>query len=355
MASPYANMELAILATKRALDASEVPVRYWQWDDWWYPGAPVFVNCVDEWEMLPEAFPSGLEGVRAELDGAPFLYYMPYWCQNATQWQPTTVASELWDFLTHSECGWACEYALVDASQSLDFHAALFERYTQRGLAAFEQDFMVTSFLKTLLYRQRLDEYERWALGLGDAAERHSVPIQFCMATPSDVQLSVQMDWVTNARTSDDYALPGNLANFGGGALLAWAFGLRPSKDSFWTSVEQGSRPYAAGSNPGTDLELNAIVAATSTGPVGISDAAGRSNATLAKRTCSADGALLQPDKPLTPADRTLTSGWAQLAGGGRLWTSSATVEDATLHLALATDVKNAASLPLLKTDLWCF
>ena len=40
-------------------------------------------------------------------------------------------------------------------------------------------------------------------------------------------------------------------------------------------------------------MELNAIVAATSTGPVGIGDAAGETDAALVARTCAADGALL--------------------------------------------------------------
>ena len=45
------------------------------------------------------------------------------------------------------------------------------------------------------------------------------------------------------------------------------------------------------------------ILALFSTGPVGIGDGLGHTNATRAKATCTADGTLLQPDKPLTPLD----------------------------------------------------
>ena len=42
------------------------------------------------------------------------------------------------------------------------------------------------------------------------------------------------------------------------------------------------------------------MVAAFSTGPVGLGDGPGYTNPTLALATCRADGTLLQPDKPLT-------------------------------------------------------
>jgi hypothetical protein len=44
-----------------------------------------------------------------------------------------------------------------------------------------------------------------------------------------------------------------------------------------------------------------------STGPVGISDKIGATNASLIMATCDASGRLLQPSKPLTPSDRMYT------------------------------------------------
>ena len=108
---------------------------------------------------------------------------------------------------------------------------------------------MVTNFLKTRA-RQVPDEYERWFLGMAAAAEATRTPLQLCMALPSDAILSAKADWATNARASDDYALPVNLPQFGGGALLLWALGLRPSKDTFWTTSNSTKRAYAAGANP---------------------------------------------------------------------------------------------------------
>ena len=45
---------------------------------------------------------------------------------------------------------------------------------------------------------------------------------------------------------------------------------------------------------PGTDLELNALIATLSTGPVAIGDGPYRSNRSLIMRSCTEDGLLLQ-------------------------------------------------------------
>ena len=148
-------------------------------DDWWYPGHPVYVWCVSEWSMVDYAFPSGLEGMHAKL-GLPFLYYMPYWCQdNHTTHAGSSEAK--WGFLTQDECGWECEFTFVSGSQSEDFHVELFKEFKgAKGMSNYEQDFMVTNFLKTNLYRTNLTEYVDWARGLNAAAAQTQIPIQYC-------------------------------------------------------------------------------------------------------------------------------------------------------------------------------
>jgi hypothetical protein len=61
--------------------------------------------------------------------------------------------------------------------------------------------------------------------------------------------------------------------------------------------------------NPGSNCELNAIVATLSTGPVSIADKAGDTNSTLVRRCIRADGRILQPDKPATSVDSMLLNG----------------------------------------------
>ena len=365
-AGPGKNMEDVAVEVKTALDTQKVPIRYWQWDDWWYPGHAVYVWCVADWSMIPEAFPSGLEGLYKKL-GVPFLYYMPYWCMDNHTHAPK------WSFITTEDCGWECEYTFVRGEQSKDFHVELFTKYKPLGLSNYEQDFMVTNFLKTNLYRTNLTEYIQWAAGLNAAGEETQVPIQYCMATPSDIMMSVSMDWVTNARASDDYAGGSdNLLTEPHAALLMWALGIRPSKDNFWTS-NVTDNPYSVlhRMNPGSNVELNAITAALSTGPVGISDKIGATNATLIMHTCDAGGRLLQPNKPLTPSDRMYTMiGQAgncptcrgllpQTGSQGELWSTYAAVGDVTVWSTVSVNIGGVGNydhnipLPLSTVDLY--
>lgn len=210
------------------------------------------------------------------------------------------------------------------------------------------------SQLKTNLYRTNLSEYPAWAQGLNDAAQETEVPIQFCMAMPSDIMLSVELDWVTNARASDDYAGGSdNLLSMPHAALLMWSLGIRPSKDNFWTS-NVTDNPYQKNSNtpknPGSNVELNTIVAVLSTGPVGISDKVGATNATLIMATCDANGRLLQPSKPLTPSERMYTTIGAA-GSSAELWSTYSSVGDTTQWLTVGTRI--ATSLPLSAADLF--
>ena len=166
---------------------------------------------------------------------------------------------------------------------------------------------------------------------MNDAALVRGLPIQLCMTLPSDLMQSLEMDAVTNYRASGDYA---GLANFdiGGSSLLAWALGLRPSKDNFWTArppsqVESGL-PWPVSSNPGSNCELNAVIATLSTGPFGIADAAGTTNRTIVHAGTRQDGLILQPDRPATFIEAMFDGASAP---GGHVW---ATHTRAKLYLS---------------------
>ena len=53
-AGPGMNMEDVAVKVKSTLDEQHVPVKYWQWDDWWYPGHAVYVklHCWVWWILL---------------------------------------------------------------------------------------------------------------------------------------------------------------------------------------------------------------------------------------------------------------------------------------------------------------
>ena len=56
--------------------------------------------------------------------------------------------------------------------------------------------------------------------------------------------------------------------------------------------------------------ELHTLLALFTTGPVGFSDAAGRTNATLLRRIAVTDGTLISPSRPMTSADRVYSAAW---------------------------------------------
>jgi hypothetical protein len=56
---------------------------------------------------------------------------------------------------------------------------------------------------------------------------------------------------------------------------------------------------------------LHTMLALMTTGPVGFSDAVGRTNATLLAATALPDGTLVQPSRPATPLDLTYGDGWS--------------------------------------------
>ena len=85
-------------------------------------------------------------------------------------------------------------------------------------------------------------------------------------------------------------------------------------QDNFWSGDNQPRQAGFKEPNPGSNGELNAIIATMSTGPVGPADGAGQHNATRLRQTCRADGRILQPEKPLTPIDATFQ---AVLNGSG--------------------------------------
>ena len=169
--------------------------------------------------------------------------------------------------------------------------------------------------------------------------------------------------------------------NIGASSLLGWALGLRPSKDILWTSkpancrgVTADERRACAGkgahSNPGSNVELNAIVATLSTGPVSLADKAFETNATIVSRCVRLDGRILQPDKPATAVDsmflqpphraRDRSGGytgedrlvggdgvggrvghaWLRTAPSGMVWATSTVLARQVWHYVLSIDVR---------------
>eukprot|EP00966_Prymnesium_polylepis_P080391 1862287-Prymnesium_polylepis.1 len=129
----------------------------------------------------------------------------------------------------------------------------------------------------------------------------------------------------------------GHSWDIGLSSLLTWAVGSAPSKDTLWTST---NGRFAVPGCPWTaDHEAPAVathvlLALLSTGPVGISDAIGATNATLVRRMIRSDGTLLKPARPVVAVDSTLA---ANASPPGQVMATHAPSDgDARVHLFLS-------------------
>ena len=117
--------------------------------------------------------------------------------------------------------------------------------------------------------RRTFGAAQQWLSGINTAALERSLPVQICMALPSDAMASVQFDSMTNVRSSTDYGInddrddtpvqPGGLftdSNFdvGGSSLLAWALDLRPSKVRDRQAGRQSGRQAGRQAGRGADV-----------------------------------------------------------------------------------------------------
>ena len=344
-----------LLAAHDGLAADGLPMSYMQLDDWWYTGPhPTHggvkgVKCVDKWVLPEDTYPGGLDALRADY-GAPFLLYGPYFCRD-NMWNQTLVPAG-------ADAG-----VPFGRAASQVFYEKVFRYALAHGGFAYEVDFMNKLYLGVPEFRQNLDAATDWQAGMNAAAAATGLTVQFCMMHPSDLLNTLQFSHVTNGRASPDYASSLNWF-IGHSSLLFEAVGLRPSKDNWWSGDGQTRQPGFHEPNPGTNGELNAILATMSTGPVGPADGAGQHNATRLRRSCGADGRILGTARPLTPIDATYRAmvGGARLIDAAALWSANshpvggassagAPGNQLSWHV-LGVDV-NVSSLAVLRDDLY--
>jgi len=184
------------------------------------------------------------------------------------------------------------------------------------GMTMYEQDWLITVYQGLHVTQANITAASTWLHAMGNAAQGLGVTIQYCMPLVNHMLESTTIQPVTNARASGDYHPGTDQWAIGLSSLFYYAIGIQPSKDDWWTSVNEPNSPYP--DNPTEpNVQLQAIITTLSTGPVGPSDMVGGTNSSLVMQTCRlGDGLLLRPDKPATTVDSAFgasiwgTNGW---------------------------------------------
>jgi len=295
--APDLDYTQTLEAVLEELRRARVPVCSVQLDSWFYPhaltrevsadGAPLVPPTgMLRWEPRADLFPAGWSDLRRRLGGLPLILHSRHFSSESPYWR---------------------EYACwEDGAYAHPRDARLRERLMESaaawGVITYEQDWMVESFLGVRGLRAGPGRARAWQEGLDRAAGARGMTLQWCMSTPADFMQTVSLANLVSIRTSGDYRyLFDNGLNwvwFLHVNALARALGLIPYKDVF---ISHGKTANSAGEDY---VEVESLLAALSSGPVGIGDEIGCTDRGIVMRTCREDGVLVKPDVPIAALDR---------------------------------------------------
>lgn len=270
-----------------SIEATGTPVGSVQLDSWFYPHETTRPFDTEEWVVPPsglvdwapraDILPDGIGPVREAVGDLPLITH----CRHLSKQSP---------LVDRFDCWVDDEYAHPTGD---DYYEEFLDRAASWGVETFEHDWLVECFLGVRGLRAAPGRARAWQEGIDRAAAERSMTLQWCMATPADFFQTATLGQVTSIRTSGDHGYlvgPGFLwAWFCYTNALARVLGLAPFKDVF-----------ASG---GEHAEVEALLSALSTGPVGLGDAIDTTDPSVVAPTCRADGTIIRPDVPIAAVD----------------------------------------------------
>jgi len=336
---PNKTYEDTILDIHAYAAEAGIPYRHWLADSWWYYKGTG--DGVKNWTGMGSIFPHGLDYVYNST-GWPVVGHNRYWSDNT-------------DYAIQN--GGEYEFAIDPSSKhalplTQRFWDYLMESSRKWGLYTYEQDWLDDEYDRMSPLQTNATLARTWLMQMGTAAEKHGLTIQYCMSHSRHMMQSLELPAVTQARASGDYSQSNSdqWRPIGTTAMFAWAIGVAPSKDNFWTTWNKGN----AQANPryhGRDGEpynrLQALVSTLSRGPVTPSDQNGHSDTALILRSCMADGRLLQLSRPAFVLDLQLQNsalGSDDLSSAGKdseLWAGFSRVAGSTYGVFFGARLSN--------------
>jgi len=285
----FSTAEDALKAVKADLGRRDIPVRYFQWDDWWMESEGDQPGILS-WQPNPQIFPSGF----TDWLGEPLSMYAPMYSK---------------DNVWNTSYTWKLDPAGGRSAIPLDphFYHDLFTNGTKIGQKMFEQDFMCTYNGDTGLTNSDVSSGMEWVANMDAAAIATNNTLQWCMMNPCHALASTAVKRMTNGRATGDNCRgnPANILSMGPNGMLYYALGFFASRDNVWTTPADVEQPSCNRYCFEPNRHADNAVAFLGGGPYGPSDAVGFTDKAIVMYTCRTDGVLLRPSWPLSVLDLT--------------------------------------------------
>lgn len=258
----YASEQAALLATKADYRKRDIPVRYYQWDDWWTTDSAGDIPGIRNWNPDPTVFPSGM----TDWLGEPLAMYAPAYSadNNWTQYE------------------WRTDYKAKTALPvDPRFYTDLFGNVSAAGLTMtmFEQDWFQYLNTDTNLTNGDTTTGDLWTAQMDAAAAEFNMSVQFCMMNPIHTLQSTRLKQMTNGRaTWDNHREYNGVFTMGQNSLLYNSLGFFASRDNVYSSNNSINQTGCIDGGEACvqhNAVLNNAVAVLSNGPYGISDKVG--------------------------------------------------------------------------------
>ena len=275
---------------REGFDAKQISIGSLQLDPWWFSrGNPGY----KDW--LPSTSIFNKTGWNETIAVFNTTLYSFLWAVDNDFDSFAFEVSAKWDNFMGGP------FARVTPHDAENFYGALMSRCVSWGCIGFEIDFLDMQYAGFDDAISTPGLFEEFLAGLSEAGARAGVPIQLCMPLTSDVLASATLRGVSNIRASDDNDLSYASADrwrIGLTSLLHGSLDVRPFMDGVWTVSHVDGYDYSQNAS-----ELNVAISVLSTGPVGVGDSVGASNATLLRAAVASNGVILKPSLPAAPVD----------------------------------------------------
>lgn len=191
--------------------------------------------------------------------------------------------------------------------QTTDLWKTFMKQASTWGATTYEQDWLVEIWQGVRQLREVPGRIKKWQSDFEDIAREEGISLIWCMATPADMAQATALKSIISIRSCDDYRYADDPSTLWRWHLtvscLLGALGFNPFKDVF---LSHGNDSGTVDINGDPNAMFEACLATLSAGPVGIGDRLNRTDASVVKRVCRADGVLIKPDFPLQALDRSL-------------------------------------------------